>query len=428
VVGVDAERRRSGGIEARSARGLLAWSVVILLLAVGVLGTVALIGALLRERPPLPRPLGSNGLVVVSANPWDFGGGENGDIYVVEDGASPRRIIGSAGDAVAQECPWFSPDGARLAYGEARASGPVTTYRGVWPVGGRAVVVVGVGRHGDPSGPPLRVGIPGTGPMVCPEWSPDGQLLAFRVADRLWIADAESGETREVPIINVSGREDMELEWSRDGSMIAVAEPGQIRVVHVDGTAPMLIRVTGAAPRSVGWSADDERIVYVSTVPVDEIGSAVRVVDVDGTNDRSLTQVADAPAGVQFSFNEAAVSPDGRRVAYLQDSSRCTSDGCGPGPKVEPIAVSDLDGSDRVELPIPAAAREARGPDGSDFFASSLRWSPDGERLLLSSIAGVVSVGPEPGSPTTVYATGAFGAGLNLEWSSSQVTWQPVAP
>jgi Tol biopolymer transport system component len=173
--------------------------------------------------------------------------------------------------------------------------------------------------------------------MVCPEWSPDGQLLAFRVADRLWIADAESGETREVPIINVSGREDMELEWSRDGSMIAVAEPGQIRVVHVDGTAPMLIRVTGAAPRSVGWSADDERIVYVSTVPVDEIGSAVRVVDVDGTNDRSLTQVADAPAGVQFSFNEAAVSPDGRRVAYLQDSSRCTSDGCGPGPKVEPI-------------------------------------------------------------------------------------------
>jgi hypothetical protein len=55
--------------------------------------------------------------------------------------------------------------------------------------------------------------------------------------------------------------------------------------------------------------------------------------------------------------------------------------------------------------------------------------SPDGKRLLLSSIDGVVSVAVAPGSPPIVYTSGQLsypGGGLDLEWSWSEVTWQPV--
>jgi hypothetical protein len=425
AVAVSGRRRRIGRFAWGPANNRLAFAVVVLLLAISLLGAVAMIGALLREPPRPPRLISANGLIAVSANPWDFGGGENGDIYVVRPGTSPHRIIGSDGDGIAQQCPRFSPDGGRLAYGEARASGAVTTFRGDWPVGDRAVVVVGVDDHGNPSTPLVRVALPGTGHLICAEWSPDGHSLAFRVGAELWIANSASGEARVVPITNVTGRQENELEWSRDGSMIAVAEPGQIRIVRV-GRAPMLIEVDGGAPRSLGWTADDTHILYVGTVPVDEVGSAVHVVDVDGTNDVRLSPVLTPSPGVQFSFDAAAVSPEGTRVAYLQGSSRCTTDGCGPGPDVAPIAIANVDGRNRVELSMPRANPPLAQGFPPDFFASGLLWAPDGQGLLLSSIAGVVSVDLESGVRVIVYSTGEPLDGLNLEWSWSEVTWQPM--
>jgi len=299
--------------------------------------------------------------------------------------------------------------------------------RGDWTAADRAVVVVGMDAHGNPSPPLVRVALPSAGHMVCPEWSPDGQSLAFRVATELWIANSASGETRVVPVTSVTGPEENELEWSRDGSMIAVAEPGHIRIVRVDG-APTLIEVGGGAPRSLGWTAGDTQILYVATVPVDEVGSAVHVVDVDGTNDVNLSPVSTPTPGVQFSFAAAALSPDGTRVAYLQGSSRCTGGSCSPGPDVAPIAVANVDGRNRVELSIPRADPPLAQGFPADFSVSGLQWAPDGQRLLLSSVAGVVSVDLESGSNVIVYSTGEYRSGLNLEWSWSDVTWQPLAP
>ena len=71
------------------------------------------------------------------------------------------------------------------------------------------------------------------------------------------------------------------------------------------------------------------------------------------------------------------------------------------------------DDSNRIELPIPPG-----------FGVFGLQWSPDGKRLLFGSIDGVVSIAVTPGSPAVVYSSGD----LNLEWSGSEVTWQPVFP
>jgi Tol biopolymer transport system component len=374
--------------------------------------------------PSLQPSSARNGWIAVSANPWDFGGGQNGDIYLLSEGAAPRRIIGSDGDGLAQACPTFSPDGQRLAYGEARASGPVTTFRGGWLVDDRAIVVVGVNEHGDPTPALSRFALPsGLGPMVCPEWSPTDRFLAFRVGAELWIADTASGTTRVVPITSVTTEEENELAWSRDGSEIAVSEPGQIRIVHVDGGASTVIPVEGAAPRSLGWTAGDDRIVYVSVVPVDEIGSAVHLVDADGTNDTQLSSHGPAAPGMTFSFDEAAISPDGTQVVYLQSSSQCANDGCGPGPKLPPIVVADLYDSNRIEMSGPALPQ---AQNGTEFLVSGLHWSPDGKRLLLSSIDGAVSVSLGSDRSAIAYAGGTNPTGLNLEWSPLEVAWQPV--
>ena len=96
--------------------------------------------AVAKSAAAAPSAVISQGWIAVPASPSVAG--ENDDIYLLSAGASPRLVIGHAGDGIAHECPAFSPDGQRLAYGSARASGAVTNNRGLWPVSDRAVVVV----------------------------------------------------------------------------------------------------------------------------------------------------------------------------------------------------------------------------------------------------------------------------------------------
>ena len=416
---VTARRRRN-----RQLRTVLA-GVGLVLVAASAVGAAVVIRALhptnvtshpsptphAKSIAPIPPPLSptrlrTNGLIAVAANPNTVGGGEVGDIYLVREGGAARRIIGSDGDGVAQQCPRFSPDGGRLAYGEARASDPVTTFRGVWPVSNRAVVVVGLNDRGDPSAPIMRVTLPkDPGQIPCPKWSPSGKHVAFRAGSELWVVDAASGKTAVFPVTEAPWGQ-QGFEWSRDGSMIAVSEPGhpgQIRVVRMDGSGSTLIPVTGAAPGSLGWTAGDARILYIVTGDPGD-GLAVRAVGVGGNND---TKLPDSTSLHRFYYG--VLSPDGTRVAYLQRTTGCVPVGCSQEPAR--LVTMGIDGSNVVELPIPPG-----------FGVVGLQWSPDGKRLLFGSINGVVSVAVTPGSSAAIYSSGE----LNLEWSGSELTWQPV--
>jgi Tol biopolymer transport system component len=345
-----------------------------------------------RGPPPFYGSLGTpaNGWIAVAAN-RNFYAGADGDIYLLVAGAVPRRIIGSDGDGVAQACPAFSPDGRRIAYGE--GTDILFTPRGLKGVAKRTVAVTELTERGDAGATILRSApIPGGAEFPCPEWSPDGLSIAYRTTAGLWVADAMPGRTRSFAADGTApGQTD--FEWSRDGSHIAIAEPGAIRVVDVERATSTVIAVTGMTPTSLGWTAGDEQLIYVATD--DEFGdrAAAHVVDADGRNDRPL-------AG-----DSAVVSPDGTRVAIAQ-SNGCTANGCSGR-----VLTMAPDGSAVTEVAVP-----------SDVEAGVRAWSPDGERLLMGGGGGVVSVPVAPGSPSTSPA----GSELDLEWTGSEVTWQPV--
>jgi dipeptidyl aminopeptidase/acylaminoacyl peptidase len=371
-----------------------------------LLGTAAFVGNQIREQ--LPSSQVSNGWIAVSANPWTVYHDEAGDIYLLQEGAPARRIIGSEDDGVAQACPRFSPDGRRLAYGEA-ASGarvPVTRESAPVEVEDRAAVVVELDASGEPSSPILRVPIStGWGEMPCPEWSPSGEQLAFRSDTELWVIDSGSGHSTVYPVNRAIGEQG--FEWSRDGSRIAVAEIGDVRIVALDGTESRAIPVISVTPRSLGWIAGN-RIVFM-TAPGSQ--SSISVIDLDGNR----TQLAHGDADTWF--HDLAVSRNGTRIAYVQETQICTRDSAdGDSCRRQPqrVLVVAADGSDVVEVPL------ASGFDG----AYNMKWSPDGERLLFVMPDVVMSVPLSPNSGAIFHSSGE----LNLEWSASEVTWQPVFP
>ena len=359
------------------------------------------------RRSALPISQASNGWIAVSANPAG-GGGEFGDIYLLQGGNPPRMIIGSNGDGVAQACPRFSPDGHQIAYGEGRQSLQPgdDPERGRASVAERAIVVVGLDDHGAASAPRVRIALPTVpGEMACPEWSPDGREIAARVDSELWVADAASGQTTVFQgMVGPWGQQ--EFEWSRDGTQIAVSLSGAIRLVPVNGSPATDIQIPGNIPGSVGWLATDKRIVYIEPDGPGD-GQSVHVIGADGTGDIQLSPTSST---FTLTFYDAVVSPDGTRIAYKEHSALCTTDGCDNN-YPERLLTVNPDGSDEVDVAIP-----------SGFGVSGMQWSPDGEQLLLGSIDGLVSAGVAPGSASTVHTQGE----LDLEWSASEFTWQPV--
>ena len=151
-------------------------------------------------------------------------------------------------------------------------------------------------------------------------------------------------------------------------------------------------------------------------------GRELHVVDVDSREDERLTPdqaiprttfdpALDGLVSITSSVPVVAVSPDGTRIAAAVHDIRCANDGCTGDP--EHLLTMGLDGSGVAEVPLPPG-----------FGTPGLLWSPDGKQLLLGSIAGLVSIPVAPGSPAIVRSEGE----LNLEWSGSEITWQPVFP
>jgi Tol biopolymer transport system component len=140
---------------------------------------------------------------------------------------------------------------------------------------------------------------------------------------------------------------------------------GEIFVVGADGRGRQNLTRTAASESEIALSPDGRRIAYVRS---DGIRSQIWVMNVDGSGQRRLTTGEDEERA-------PAWSPDGRRLVYMV----WDYGGCYPG--ATKCAVTD------------AWTIDADGREQRKILDSALhpRWSPGGRRLLFQRFESNVS-------------------------------------
>jgi Tol biopolymer transport system component len=336
------------------------------LLLVGMLAGLAGLGAFRDDGP--------------ASNGWVAFVGE-GDIYLVREGEAARRIIGSDSDGLDQICPAFSPDGRRLAHGEAGGTADAGYHDA-------ALVISDLDAEGSAS-ESLRIDVDGTFLTPCATWSADGRRVAFGVPLTSPVNPDRSAAGSEVWVATVADRHvdvlsDLlatDLEWSPDGSQLAIASgqtdlvPGQslrdgsIRLYDADsGDIRTLIGPSGVS--SLTWSPDGRRIAYQRG----RSDGAVRdqeiwVAQVDGSEEFLIANGFGSIRGIGPVW-----SPTGDRIVYQRM--------IGSGESHEVVLVTP-DGESEVVLP---ELRLPGDPDGSGpWRPCGLIWSPDGTELLYAA-------------------------------------------
>lgn len=154
-----------------------------------------------------------------------------------------------------------------------------------------------------------------------PAFSPQGDAVAY-ASDRsgafeLYVR-ALSGPAADVRLTG-NGEQNVQPAWSPDGRFIAYHSHGRggVWVMPARGGAARQVAVEGAKP---SWSPDGRRIAFQSDEPSDvtpsafgaQSGATIQVVDVDGGNQRQVTQ-AGRPLGGHAA---PAWTHDGRFIAF----------------------------------------------------------------------------------------------------------------
>jgi Tol biopolymer transport system component len=302
AVAVTGRRRLVGRLEWPVMRPASRWLIVAMLAALAIFGAVAGVGALLQERPTLPASDVSNGFIAYAT--------QSGlsPVYLVRPGDEPRQIAPSevaVGNNVV--CPTFSPDGTMLAVG--------------MPAG--SIVVLSIDERGA-VGDGRRLPTLATESPHCPAWAPDSSAVAFLDGSTLEI-DPLVGESRRIGGWEPAGASDTAafafdypadraLQWSPDGSAIAIARPSGTWLMPVDG-APRRLHDSPAS--TVSWSPDGSRLVVWTVRGTLVINASDGVVE------------ATLPPGTQ-----PAWSPRDDRIAYVGDDGIVVIGPNGADPRV----------------------------------------------------------------------------------------------
>ena len=201
-----------------------------------------------------------------------------------------------------------------------------------------------------------------------PAWSPDCSQIVYGARSRLWIADADGSDPRE--LTQRDGGYSREPSWSPDGSQVAYVRQifqdthweSHIWVVNADGTGKRQLTRGDIWDNDPAWSPDGKRLLF------SRISGTGRDADGDRIDsDRYITLMNADGTGKQFltvggSWDHSPVwSPDGRQFAYIA---------------FDAVWIRD------INRPI------ARAVASNAFWDGGLTWSPDGAKLAFTRREG----------------------------------------
>jgi len=314
----------------------------------------------------------------------------------LSDPSGNRTLVVRNGAETLRACPEFSPDGYLIAYREVESGAAMAALKD----DGTLVVAADLKQA-----------------ATCPRWSPDGRSVAFLgYTNKVWIASLD-GETREVALCQraLECNQASDLAWTHHGSALVVLRSRmsatEVIALPLDGSGALVVheatdeeKFSGIVPSPtgpyvavVGWR---ERSVADGSNTVEH--AFIRVIDLDGEVLFEETTLSYLEGGVAW-------SPDGSRLAW----------GDRDGIFIRP---PDPD-REALRLQLPAMPRA-----GLDAVVNNLAWSPDGKRFLLhvSTDAGghahaIVSI-PAAGSGDVVVHSPWT---ISLESSFHGWSWQP---
>jgi len=148
-----------------------------------------------------------------------------------------------------------------------------------------------------------------------PRWSPDGTRFVFGVrGGAIYSIDAQSGALSLLAQLPGEHLDSVDqLVWSPDGAHIAVmndGDPGGLYIMAADGSDVRMI-LEGYSGTDVAWSPDGRRLAY------EDDSGAIWVATTNGSAQTKIgNPLHDSGAGVLLDHADLVWSPDGSQIAY----------------------------------------------------------------------------------------------------------------
>ena len=215
----------------------------------------------------------------------------------------------------------FSPDGKRIALATNRVAGERWVWSLPWPDGSKA----------EPR--QLFAGARFTDPVAV-DWLPDSRRLCLSIAGSLWLGDSRSDQLRRMTATPTEMAREPSVAPGGDRVLFtAVTVDLDVVELPLDGSPPRTFLATARNESSPSWTANGDAMAYIT----DRSGETeIWLRSPGGAWDVPVVRQSDFPDDLGEKPLSVALSPDGRRLAYVRHDKLWISPASGgrPSPAV----------------------------------------------------------------------------------------------